>query len=286
MSAPREASPRERGYRMPAEWEPHAATWLAWPHNPDDWPGKFELIPDVFVRIAAELSRAAGAGLHFYDAIAPIVAADSIDMGVAYARSRYGKGRGDEYLNLPFDEGEYHAFVAALLAGEKVPPREFEEPRYFEGCLPIEVMAERGPEVLAHGPMKPVGLEDPRTGRRPYAVVQLRREDEAGTAWNLVGFQARLTWRGDPSRVPAPGLSTTSESVARSAVDALVALPETVAGYRRGVELLTAFNPDEDAAACCLSRTGKNSNRSGESESAGACDHQYGYGIQYGRGAA
>jgi methylenetetrahydrofolate--tRNA-(uracil-5-)-methyltransferase len=115
-------------------------------------------------------------------------------MTVAYARSRYGKGSGDDYLNLPFDEAQYHAFVAALLAGEKVAPHGFEEPRYFEGCLPIEVMAERGPEVLAHGPMKPVGLEDPRTGRRPYAVVQLRREDAAGTAWNLVGFQTRLTW--------------------------------------------------------------------------------------------
>jgi methylenetetrahydrofolate--tRNA-(uracil-5-)-methyltransferase len=144
--------------------------------------------------LAAELALLAGARLHFYDAIAPIVAAESIDMDVAYARSRYGKGDGDDYLNLPFDEAQYRAFVAALVAGEKVPPHGFEEPRYFEGCLPIEVMAERGPEVLAYGPMKPVGLEDPRTGRRPHAVAQLRREDEAGTAWNLVGFQTRLTW--------------------------------------------------------------------------------------------
>jgi methylenetetrahydrofolate--tRNA-(uracil-5-)-methyltransferase len=144
--------------------------------------------------LAAELAGLAGTRLHFYDAIAPIVAADSIDLEIAYARSRYGKGSGDDYLNLPFDEAQYHAFVAALVAGEKVAPHGFEEPRYFEGCLPIEVMAERGPEVLAYGPMKPVGLEDPRTGRRPYAVVQLRREDRAGTAWNLVGFQTRLTW--------------------------------------------------------------------------------------------
>jgi methylenetetrahydrofolate--tRNA-(uracil-5-)-methyltransferase len=144
--------------------------------------------------LAAEIAGLCGGRLHFYDAIAPIVAADSIDMEVAYARSRYGKGRGDDYLNLPLDEAQYRAFVAALLAGEKVAPRAFEEPRYFEGCLPIEVMAERGLEVLAHGPMKPVGLEDPRTGRRPHAVVQLRREDEAGSAWNLVGFQTRLTW--------------------------------------------------------------------------------------------
>jgi methylenetetrahydrofolate--tRNA-(uracil-5-)-methyltransferase len=115
-------------------------------------------------------------------------------MDVAYARSRYGKGGGDDYLNLPLDEGQYRAFVAALLEGEKVAPHAFEEPRYFEGCLPIEVMAERGADVLAYGPMKPVGLEDPRTGLRPFAVVQLRREDVAGTAYNLVGFQTRLTW--------------------------------------------------------------------------------------------
>ena len=144
--------------------------------------------------LAAELTALSGGRLHFYDAIAPIVAADSVDRSVAYARSRYGKGQGDDYLNLPFDEPGYRAFVAALLAGEKVPPHDFEEPRYFEGCLPIEVMAERGVDALAYGPMKPVGLEDPRTGRRPFAVVQLRREDTAGTAFNMVGFQTRLTW--------------------------------------------------------------------------------------------
>ncbi|HSM92688.1 MAG TPA: methylenetetrahydrofolate--tRNA-(uracil(54)-C(5))-methyltransferase (FADH(2)-oxidizing) TrmFO [Anaeromyxobacteraceae bacterium] len=144
--------------------------------------------------LAAALGEVAGAGLHFYDAIAPIVTGDSIDMSIAYARSRYGKGEGDDYLNLPLDEAQYHAFVAALVAGEKVKPHEFEEPRYFDGCLPIEVMAERGPATLAHGPMKPMGLEDPRTGKRPFAVVQLRREDAAGTAWNLVGFQTRLVW--------------------------------------------------------------------------------------------
>jgi methylenetetrahydrofolate--tRNA-(uracil-5-)-methyltransferase len=144
--------------------------------------------------LAEALAGVAGAGLHFYDAIAPIVSADSIDMTIAYAKSRYDKGEGADYLNLPFDEAQYRAFVAALLTGGKVAPHAFEEPRYFDGCLPIEVMAERGPDVLAYGPMKPVGLEDPRTGRRPFAVVQLRREDEAGTAWNLVGFQTRLTW--------------------------------------------------------------------------------------------
>lgn len=144
--------------------------------------------------LADEIGRVCGGRFHFYDAMAPIVEADSIDMEIAYARSRYGKGSGDDYLNLPLDEKQYDELVAALLGATKVAPRDFEEPRYFEGCLPIEVMAERGPEVLAHGPMKPVGLEDPRTGRRPHAVVQLRREDEAGTAFNMVGFQTRLTW--------------------------------------------------------------------------------------------
>jgi len=144
--------------------------------------------------LSHELGRLFSGGLHFYDAIAPIVSDASIDRTIAYARSRYGKGDGDDYLNLPLDETGYHAFVEALVSAEKVAPHDFEEGRYFEGCLPIEVMAARGPEVLAHGPMKPVGLEDPRTGRRPFAVVQLRKEDVAGTAWNLVGFQTRLTW--------------------------------------------------------------------------------------------
>ena len=122
------------------------------------------------------------------------MAGDSVDPSVAFAQSRYGKGEGTDYLNLPFTREEYERFVAELLSGEKVKPHAFEEPRYFEGCLPVEVMAERGRDVLAYGPMKPVGLTDPRTGQRPHAVVQLRREDRAGTAWNLVGFQTRLTW--------------------------------------------------------------------------------------------
>ena len=144
--------------------------------------------------LAEALAAVTGGRLAFYDAIAPIVSDESVDRSVAFASSRYGKGGGDDYLNLPFDEGQYRAFVGALLEGEKVPAHGFEEPRYFEGCLPIEVMAERGLDVLRFGPMKPVGLVDPRTGRWPHAVVQLRREDVAGTAWNLVGFQTRLTW--------------------------------------------------------------------------------------------
>jgi methylenetetrahydrofolate--tRNA-(uracil-5-)-methyltransferase len=145
--------------------------------------------------LARALAGAVGdEALAFYDAIAPIVAGESIDRTVAFQQSRYGKGGGDDYLNLPLTRDEYEQFVDALLSGEKVEPHAFEEPRYFEGCLPIEVMAGRGRDTLAFGPMKPVGLVDPRTGRRPHAVVQLRREDRAGTAWNLVGFQTRLTW--------------------------------------------------------------------------------------------
>ena len=157
--------------------------------------------------LAAAIGQVAGERLAFYDAIAPIVAADSIDQGVVFRASRWGKG-GADYLNLPLDEAQYRAFVQALLDGQKVPPRPFEEPRYFDGCLPIEVMAERGAECLAFGPMKPVGLTDPRTGRRPFAVVQLRAEDCAGTAYNLVGFQTRLT-RPEQERVfrTLPGLA-------------------------------------------------------------------------------
>ena len=157
--------------------------------------------------LARSLAQAVGdSQLAFYDAIAPIVAGDSVDPSVAFAQSRYGKGEGADYLNLPLTREEYEAFVDELLRGEKVAPHEFEQARYFEGCLPIEVMAERGRDALAYGPMKPVGLTDPRTGRRPHAVVQLRREDKAGTAWNLVGFQTRLTWpeqkRIFSSRIP------------------------------------------------------------------------------------
>ncbi len=145
-------------------------------------------------KLAASLEGLLGPGLAFYDAIAPVVTDESVDRSVAFAASRWGKGEGDDYLNLPMQETEYRAFVEALLAAEKVVPHAFEEPRWFDGCLPVEVMAARGLDVLRHGPMKPVGLDDPRTGRWPHAVVQLRREDRAGTAWNLVGFQTRLTW--------------------------------------------------------------------------------------------
>lgn len=145
--------------------------------------------------LADDLAAAVGAEhLAYYDAIAPIVAADSINFERAFRASRYDKGGDDAYVNCPLDQEEYEAFVQALLDAEKVAPREFEKVRYFEGCLPVEVMAARGPKTLSFGCMKPVGLTDPRTGRWPKAVVQLRQEDEAGTAFNMVGFQTRMTW--------------------------------------------------------------------------------------------
>jgi methylenetetrahydrofolate--tRNA-(uracil-5-)-methyltransferase len=130
--------------------------------------------------------------LYFYDAMAPIVESSSVDFGKLYALSRWGKGGGDDYWNVPLTKGEYESFVSALLSGEKVPFHDFEKAVYFEGCLPIEAMAERGLETLRHGPMKPFGLADPRTGREPYAVVQLRQDDLAKAHYNLVGFQTKL----------------------------------------------------------------------------------------------
>jgi len=131
--------------------------------------------------------------LAFFDAIAPIVHRDSIDMSIAWFQSRWNKGDGHDYINCPMSKDEYLAFHAALLAGEKGEFREWEKDTpYFEGCMPIEVMAERGVDTLRYGPMKPVGLDDPRTGRWPHAVVQLRQDNALGTLWNMVGFQTKL----------------------------------------------------------------------------------------------
>lgn len=146
--------------------------------------------------------------LAFFDAIAPVVHRDSIDMSIAWMQSRYGKGDGADYINCPLDESQYRAFILALLAGEKSEFKEWETSTpYFEGCLPIEVMAARGPETLRFGPMKPVGLMDPRTGRRPHAVVQLRQDNALGTLWNMVGFQTKLK-HGEQTRIfrMIPGL--------------------------------------------------------------------------------
>lgn len=145
--------------------------------------------------LARDLQRLLGEEhLYFYDAISPIVYGDSIDSNVAFRASRWEDGEGD-YLNVPLDREQYQGFTSALLEAEQVPLHPFEAGLYFEGCLPIEEMARRGPETLAYGPMKPVGLVDPRTGERPYAVLQLRQEDKRGVLYNLVGCQTKLRVR-------------------------------------------------------------------------------------------
>jgi methylenetetrahydrofolate--tRNA-(uracil-5-)-methyltransferase len=141
--------------------------------------------------LAAALRPLLGDSLYFYDSISPTVYLDSLDTELMYRASRWQAGEGD-YWNIPLDEPAYRTFVDEIARAEKMPLHPFEEPRYFEGCLPIEVMVERGRETLAFGPMKPVGLPDPRTGRIPHAVVQLRQEDKRGTLYNLVGFQTKM----------------------------------------------------------------------------------------------
>src|SRR5262247_490066 len=163
--------------------------------------------------LAEAIGRLSGEqSLAFFDAIAPIVHYDSIDRTIAWKQSRYDKGGpagdGADYLNCPFNKEEYEAFIAALLAAEKTEFKQWESNTpYFDGCLPIEVMAARGPDTLRWGPMKPVGLRDPRTGRRPWAVVQLRQDNALGTLWNIVGFQTKLR-HGEQTRLfrTIPGL--------------------------------------------------------------------------------
>src|SRR5690348_9197196 len=158
--------------------------------------------------LADSIAAATGEGaLAFFDAIAPIVHRESIDMDVAWMAARWDKG-GKDYINCPLDKEQYEAFVQALVDGEKMPFKEWEKDTpYFEGCMPIEVMAERGLETLRYGPMKPTGLDNPRTGRWPYAVVQLRRDNALGTLWNMVGFQTKLK-HGEQVRIfrNIPGL--------------------------------------------------------------------------------
>ena len=156
-------------------------------------PGIVATGPLTSERLAAAIGARLGTtALAFYDAIAPIVSDESLDHAAVYALSRYGKGDGDDYLNAPLSRELYEEFVGALTAADQYQGHEFDAVPYFEGCLPVEEMARRGPETLRFGPMKPVGLPDPRTGKEPHAVVQLRREDRAGQMWNLVGFQTRL----------------------------------------------------------------------------------------------
>lgn len=144
--------------------------------------------------LSRQISALAGSDhLYFYDAIAPIVEADSIDMEIAWRGSRYGKG-GDDYINCPMNREQYLAFVEALRKAEKVPARDFERLVHFEGCMPVEVLAERGEQTLAFGAMKPVGLTDPHTGAKPHAVLQLRQDNRHASLYNMVGFQTKLTW--------------------------------------------------------------------------------------------
>ncbi len=131
--------------------------------------------------------------IYFYDAVSPVISSDSINMDIAFRASRYNKG-GADYLNCPMNREEYERFYNAMVVADKVPARDFEDIPYFEGCMPIEVLAGRGKETLLYGPMKPVGLKDLRTGEQPYAVIQLRQEDKYGQAYNMVGFQTRLKW--------------------------------------------------------------------------------------------
>ncbi len=170
--------------------------------------------PLTSAALADNIARMSGTEhLYFFDAIAPIVTADSIDMSIAFRASRYERGENDagDYINCPFTKEEYDAFVAALLAAEKIELKKFEEKElkenFFEMCLPVEEMARRGEKALAFGPMRPVGLHDPRTGKRPYAVIQLRQDNLAGSLYNLVGFQTNLKW-GEQKRIfrMIPGL--------------------------------------------------------------------------------
>jgi methylenetetrahydrofolate--tRNA-(uracil-5-)-methyltransferase len=163
---------------------------------PGDGPAIIATGPLTAAALAGSIGAATGMDqLAFFDAIAPIVHRDSIDFDIAWFQSRWDKGDGRDYINCPLDRDQYQAFVQGLLDGEKTEFREWEKDTpYFDGCMPIEVMASRGPETLRHGPMKPFGLRDPRTGQRPYAVVQLRQDNALGTLWNIVGFQTKLKY--------------------------------------------------------------------------------------------
>ena len=157
--------------------------------------------------LAAEIAAfVGGSHLYFYDAVSPVLEADTVDFAKTFKASRYGRG-GDDYVNCPFTEEEYRAFYAALTTAECAALHAFEHEFFFEGCLPAEVIASRGPETLLFGPVKPVGLQDPRTGRRPFAVVQLRQDDLAASHYSMVGFQTQLKW-GEQKRVfrMIPGL--------------------------------------------------------------------------------
>ena len=178
---------------------------------PDDGIAVVATGPLTSDALAARIAALCGGSLSFFDAAAPIVTAESLNRDRIFEASRYGVGDGNAYLNCPMDKEEYERFYAALIAAERAPVREFDaaDPRVYEGCMPVEILARRGPDTLRFGPMKPVGLRDPKTGHRPWAVLQLRREDAAGTLYNLVGFQTNLKFP-EQKRVFGliPGLET------------------------------------------------------------------------------
>ncbi|MDD3447303.1 MAG: methylenetetrahydrofolate--tRNA-(uracil(54)-C(5))-methyltransferase (FADH(2)-oxidizing) TrmFO, partial [Zavarzinia sp.] len=181
---------------------------------PEDWGNVVIATGPLTSPSLAEAIRAftGEESLSFFDAIAPIVHKDSIDMSRAWFQSRYDKGDGADYINCALSREQYYAFIDALLAGDKTDFKDWEKDTpYFEGCLPIEVMAERGPDTLAFGPMKPVGLTDPHTERRPFAVVQLRQDNALGTLYNMVGFQTKLKY-AEQTRIfrTIPGLENAS----------------------------------------------------------------------------
>jgi methylenetetrahydrofolate--tRNA-(uracil-5-)-methyltransferase len=169
------------------------------PRIPVDTPTIIASGPLTSLALSDDIARLCGQEyLYFYDALSPIVEASSIDMSIAFTASRYQRGEADEgdYINCPLNKEEYLQLVAALRSAETIELRDFEreDPHFFEGCLPVEQIARRGDDALAFGPMRPVGLRDPRTGKRPHAVVQLRQDNLAGTLYNLVGFQTNIRW--------------------------------------------------------------------------------------------
>ena len=162
---------------------------------PNENPVILAVGPLVSDALAESIARFTGQDyLYFFDAISPVIEADSIDRSIVFPASRYGKGEGEDYLNCPMSREEYERFVAELLNGEKAPVHDIDNTPFFEGCLPIEEMARRGVDTLAFGPLKPVGLRDPRTGERPHAVVQLRQDNLAAEHYSMVGFQTQLRW--------------------------------------------------------------------------------------------
>ena len=169
---------------------------------PDDAVTVIATGPLTHDALSSAIAARFGESLRFFDAAAPIVAAESVDMEYAFFESRYGKGGGEDYLNCPMNKAEYEAFYQALVTAERAPVHEFDvmNPKVYEGCMPIEVMAQRGEDTIRFGRMKPVGLRDPRTGHRPWAVLQLRKENAAATMYNLVGFQTNLKF-GEQKRV-------------------------------------------------------------------------------------